>query len=165
MYGPFGLFIDGSWSGALTGVPSEMPVAALGDGTFLLRGVKPAADLDEGRWLRDVLSLHVPKVVDEPLIGRSELAPMRPPAILVNAAHGGLIDEAALAEKLSAERPGGAVLSMFAPNNAGLTVACARRMAVSAAANIMDFFDGRIDPSLAVNQEQVESRAGEEVGV
>ena len=82
MYGQFCLFIDGSWSGATTGVSTEMPVTVAGDETILLRGVKPVTDLDEGLWHHDVLSLYVSKVGDKPLIGRNELAPMSPVAVL-----------------------------------------------------------------------------------
>lgn len=153
------------------------------DETIIARGVKPVSDLMEGLRLADVVSLHVPKVGDQPLIGRSELALMKSSAILINTARGGLIDETALAEALDTRRLGGAGLDVFAdepptpdnpllkceravlsPHNAGLTEACARRMAISAATNIMDYFDGRLDPSLVVNQSEVTSRAGEAVG-
>lgn len=153
------------------------------DETILARGVKPVADLSEGLSQADVVSLHVPKVGDQPLIGPAELALMKPSAILINTARGGLVDEDALAEALGARRLAGAGLDVFrdepphsdnplfkcerailSPHNAGLTEACARRMAISAATNIMNFFDGRLDPSLVVNQEEVRGVAGEAVG-
>ncbi len=57
----------------------------------------------------DVLSLHCP-LTDETrnLIGARELALMKPDALLINAARGGIVDEAALAEALRNGVIGGA---------------------------------------------------------
>ena len=48
------------------------------------------------------------------LIGRDELARMKPTALLINVARGQLVDEAALADALTAGRLGGAGLDAFA---------------------------------------------------
>jgi glycerate dehydrogenase len=57
----------------------------------------------------DVLSLHCPLTPEtRGLIGAAELALMRPDAVLINTARGGIVDEHALAEALSAGRLGGA---------------------------------------------------------
>ncbi len=62
----------------------------------------------------DVLSLHCPLTpATENLIGARELALMRPDALLVNTARGGLIDSAALAEALRARRIGGAAIDVL----------------------------------------------------
>jgi D-3-phosphoglycerate dehydrogenase / 2-oxoglutarate reductase len=60
-----------------------------------------------------VVSLHVPLTDgSRRLIGAPELARMRPEAILVNAARGGIVDEAALAEALAAGTIAGAALDV-----------------------------------------------------
>lgn len=87
-----------------------------------------AAETREGRTpfeevmrRADVLSLHVP--LDEGtrnMIGREELALMKPSAILINCARGGVVDEAALASALREGRIGGAgvdVLSAEPPRD------------------------------------------------
>lgn len=62
----------------------------------------------------DVISLHVPLNADTRyLIGRAELALMKPGAILVNTARGGIVDEAALADALRAGRIGGACVDVL----------------------------------------------------
>jgi glycerate dehydrogenase len=62
----------------------------------------------------DVLSLHCPLTADNHgLIGREEIALMKPDALLINTARGGLVDEAALLEALSAGKLGGAGLDVL----------------------------------------------------
>ena len=62
----------------------------------------------------DVVSLHLALTpATEEIIGRRELALMKPGAILVNTARGALIDEAALVEALLAGRPSHAALDVF----------------------------------------------------
>ena len=67
----------------------------------------------------DTLSLHVPLGVEtRGLVGRDELALMKPSAVLINCARGGVVDEAALAEALVEGRIAGAgvdVLSVEPP--------------------------------------------------
>ena len=63
----------------------------------------------------DVLSLHVPLTPGTSnLIGAAALAAMKPGAILIDTARGGVIDEAAVAAALPAGHLGGAALDVFA---------------------------------------------------
>ena len=66
-------------------------------------------DLDTILSDSDVITLHVPLTEQtRTMIGASELARMRPNAILINTARGGLVDEQALAAALRAGQLGGA---------------------------------------------------------
>ncbi|MCI0343475.1 MAG: phosphoglycerate dehydrogenase, partial [Planctomycetales bacterium] len=70
----------------------------------------------------DVVSIHAPLTDStRKLLGRPEIAQMRPGAILVNCARGGLVDEEALAEALAAGRIGGAALDVFEKEPPGAT--------------------------------------------
>ncbi len=62
----------------------------------------------------DVLSLHCPLTEDtRGLIGKDELAMMKPDAVLINTARGGLVDEVALLDALVNKRLGGAGLDVL----------------------------------------------------
>ena len=62
----------------------------------------------------DVISLHVPLTPDtRNLIGREVIGRMKPGAIVINGARGGIVDEPALVEALQAGRLGGAALDVF----------------------------------------------------
>jgi len=131
-----------------------------------------AVSVDDGLQQADVVSLHVPLAPGGPAIGARELGLMKPSAIIVNAARGGLIDEAALNAALRDGRLAGAALDVLeeepprpdhplltnprvtiSPHSAGLTQECAARMAVAAVQNILDHFAGRLDPKLVVNRD------------
>jgi (S)-sulfolactate dehydrogenase len=64
--------------------------------------------------IADVVSLHVPLTDGtRHMIGARQLESMKTGAILVNAARGGVVDEAALADALREGRIGGAALDVF----------------------------------------------------
>jgi phosphoglycerate dehydrogenase-like enzyme len=71
--------------------------------------------LDELLRAADVVSLHTPLRPDtHHLIGADELALMRPEAVLINTARGGVVDEDALVAALGAGELRGAGLDVFA---------------------------------------------------
>jgi D-3-phosphoglycerate dehydrogenase / 2-oxoglutarate reductase len=137
-------------------------------------GVRPVAMLDAALASADYISLHMPPSPAGPLIGAAELARLKPAAILVNAARGGLVDETALDAALRSGRLFGAGLDVLAdeppqpshpllanervtisPHAAGLSAECAARMAIASVQNILDCFAGRLDPALVVNAKAI----------
>lgn len=74
----------------------------------------PALPLDELLRTSDVVSIHSPLTPrTRGMIGAAELACMKPTAILINVARGGIVDEQALAEALDAGTIAGAGLDVF----------------------------------------------------
>jgi phosphoglycerate dehydrogenase-like enzyme len=73
-----------------------------------------AVSLDQLLRSADVVSLHVP-LLDSTrgLIGERELARMKAGAVLVQAARGGIVDEAALAAQLRSGHLGGAAVDVY----------------------------------------------------
>ncbi len=133
-------------------------------------GVRPAADLVKALGQADYVSLHMPGSTAGAVIWEEEIAAMKPSAILINAARGGLVDELALDRALREGRLAGAGLDvlkveppapdhplltnervLISPHSAGLTAECAARMAVASVQNVLDHFAGRLDPALVVN--------------
>lgn len=77
------------------------------------RGVR-LASLDELLEQADILSLHAARSKENALrLSADELARMKPGAILVNLARGGMVDEAALHDALLTGHLGGAGLDVF----------------------------------------------------
>lgn len=74
----------------------------------------PALPLDELLAWADVVTIHCPlNERTRALIGREQIACMKPTALLVNVARGGIVDEAALVEALDQERLGGAAIDVY----------------------------------------------------
>jgi len=73
-----------------------------------------AADFDRLLQRSDIVTLHVPLLPElRHMIGRAQLARMKHGAYLINAARGGLVDEAALLESLQTGALAGAALDTF----------------------------------------------------
>jgi D-3-phosphoglycerate dehydrogenase len=122
----------------------------------------------------DFISIHVPLTKEtRNLIGRESLPKMKPSAILVNTARGGVVDEAAVAEALKAGRIGGAGLDVIeseplkpdhplngvpnlilTPHMAGVTEEAMMHMAQDAAEDIVRVLTGE-RPKYPVNRELV----------
>ena len=133
-----------------------------------VEGVERAPDLDAGLGEADVVTLHLPAAPEtRGLFGAARLARLKPGAILINAARGGIVDEDALLDALESGALGGAGLDVFAeepvpvdhpllarddvllsPHSAAMSRQGARRMAEHAARNVLDFLDGRLDPRM-----------------
>ncbi len=121
----------------------------------------------------DVVSVHCPlNEKTKNLIGSHELSLMKPNALLINTARGGIVDEAALHDTLTQGGIAGAGIDVFvteptnpslnllelenvvvSPHCAGITVESSARTAWIAAQNILDGLDFRLDEAFVVNRE------------
>ena len=77
-------------------------------------GAVACAGLEEVLQTADVVSLHVP-LLDSTrgLLNADRIAAMKPGAVLINTARGGIVDEVALAESLKRGHLGGAAIDVF----------------------------------------------------
>ena len=127
----------------------------------------------------DVLSLHLPldpatrNVIDTAVLDR-----LKPTAMIINAARGGLVDEDALHRALTTRMiQGAAALDTFArepvgadhplcrlpnvllsPHSAALTREASMRMGIVAARNVLAGLDGTLNPALIFNRREIEAR-------
>ena len=116
-----------------------------------------------------VVTVHTP-LTDETrgLIGRRLLSLMKPEAVIVNTARGGIIDEAALADALERKVIAGAGIDVFeqepprpdnpllraenvivTPHTASLTPECTVRLALLGAQRVVDVFQGFVPDNVA----------------
>lgn len=83
-----------------------------------------SASLDEIVTTSDAITLHAPGRPDgAPLLGRRELARLKPKVVLVNTARGSLVDQPALVEGLLRGTPAVAALDVFQPEPPGAAFA------------------------------------------
>jgi D-3-phosphoglycerate dehydrogenase len=68
--------------------------------------------LDELLAAADVVTLHVPKT-PQPILGEAEFAKLKPGAVVVNVARGGVVDEAALLAALNSGKVKAAALDVL----------------------------------------------------
>ena len=136
-------------------------------------GASPVSRLDDALPHADVVTLHCPRTPDTlGLIDARRLAMLKPSALIINTARGGLIDEPALYLALKSGKLAGAGLDVlaqepppadhplfqlshviFAPHMAGVTVEALDRMSIAAVENILSVFDGRPIVANCVNRE------------
>ena len=91
-------------------VDLDLQIEGLGTPPVVRLNSMPLEDLIEKV---DVLTLHIPAQGGDALLGADLLRRMKPTALVINTARGGLIDEAALLEALKEGRIGGAGLDVF----------------------------------------------------
>ena len=143
-----------------------------------LRGTPPhdvemVADFPASLPRVDVLSLHVPLTPEtRHLVGAAEIDLLRDRAIVVNAGRGGLVDEAALLDRVRSGKLQGAGLDTFereplppdspltdeqrivlSPHSAALTEESLSAMGRLTIKHALDGLDGKLDPSTLVNPE------------
>lgn len=135
-------------------------------------GIERCTDIDPLLRQADFVSVHVPLTKEtRNLIGPGTLGKMKPTAVLVNTARGGIVDEAAVAEAVKAGRLAGAGLDVvvdeplkpehplngvpniiLTPHMAGVTEEAMMRMAQDSAEDILRVLRGE-RPKFPVNRE------------
>jgi D-3-phosphoglycerate dehydrogenase len=138
-------------------------------------GVLVAGTLDEGLAMADAVSLHVPLTAEtRGMIGAQALAAMKPGALLINCARGGIVDEPAVAGALHAGHLAGYGADVFgvepvdpanpilaapnvvlSPHSAASTPEGMRAMGMRAIRNVLDCFDGRLSPEMVFNRREL----------
>ena len=136
--------------------------------TLAAAGVTPCADLPELLQASEILSLHAPATAaTHRMIGADQLALLPSGAILINAARGSLLDEAAVLTALDSGRLAGAGLDVWArepvpadhplfrhprvvatPHMAAYTNEGRRRSHVAAAQHVLSVLRGEMPPTL-----------------
>ena len=107
--------------------------------------------LDELLARADTISIHLPKTPEtKGLIGKEQLALVKPSVIIVNDARGGLIDEAALADALREGRVAGAGIDVFAKEP------CTE-------SPLFDLPNAVVTPHLGASTTEAQDRAGTDV--
>lgn len=149
------------------------------DVTMVAPWARRAASVEELLPQADVVSIHCALTPEtRHLFDQRTLSLMRPGALLVNTSRGPVVDEVALAAALRDGTLGGAGIDVYeseppaagnplfeientilTAHTAGLTVESARKLALSAAAQVLAALDG-VRPANLVNPEVWERRRG-----
>ena len=140
-------------------------------------GATPVPDFAAVLGDMDAVAIHCMKTPETTgMFGAGQFRAMKPSAVIVNCARGGIIDEAALYEALTTGQIRSAGLDvlaaepspadhplfgldnvLFSPHIAGVTVESMRRMSTQAVDNVLRVFDGRPDPDCVVNRHVLQS--------
>ncbi|MEO0681596.1 MAG: NAD(P)-dependent oxidoreductase [Pseudomonadota bacterium] len=138
-------------------------------------GVSRADDLDAALPEADAVMIHVPlKDETRKMFDAARLARLKPGALVVNCARGGIVDEPAMRDALASgqvgfygtdvfdDEPPGAedplfppLASMMTPHAAASTPAAMRKMAVQSAQNAVDALEGRLAPRCIFNRKEL----------
>ena len=141
--------------------------------TIVTSGATPVEDWRAALPDMDFVSVNCPKNEEtNGMIGTAELASMKKTAFVVNTARGNIADESALYHALKNGSIAGAGIDPFvvepagpneplfeldniivSPHSAGVTKESLFRMGAAAAQNILDQFDGRLNPENVINKE------------
>ena len=133
--------------------------------------VTRCASMNELLTQSDAVSLHVPLTEQtRHMIDAQAIAKMKPGAVLVNAARGGVVDETALCEALDSGKLFGAALDTFeiepprgdapaarhvrivlTPHIAGVTPESALRMSMCCADNVVSYLSGGLNTQDLIN--------------
>jgi D-3-phosphoglycerate dehydrogenase / 2-oxoglutarate reductase len=138
-------------------------------------GVLIAGTLEEGLAVADVVTVHTPLNGEtRHLIGERAVASMKPGALLVNCARGGIVEEAAVARALHSRRLAGYGADVFdvepveptnpiigapnvvlSPHTAASTPEGMRAMGLQTIRNVLDCFEGRLKPEMIFNRREL----------
>ena len=136
-------------------------------------GATPVEDWRAALPEMDFLSVNCPKnEKTNGMIGAAELASMKPSAYVINTARGNIVEEKALYDALKNNVIAGAGIDPFvvepatpdeplfeldniivSPHSAGVTKESLFRMGAVAAQNVLDCFDGKLNPDNVINKE------------
>ncbi len=136
-------------------------------------GFEPVDDLNAALPVADIVCIHCPKNHETVgLFNAARLALMKPGALIVNTARGGIIDEPALYQALVSGHLAGAGLDVFeqeptpadnpllslsqvisSPHVAGVTTEAVAAMAVATSRNILSVLDGSPNRENTINPE------------
>jgi D-3-phosphoglycerate dehydrogenase len=151
--------------------------SGLAPATIVAEDYSAAENLHDALPAADFVSLHLPlSPATSGMFGATELARMKPTAVLINTARGGVVDEAALIRALRERRIAGAGLDVLAveppardnpllamdnvvlsPHAAASTKEAVDRVAAVCARNVLDALDGRFDRRFVVNPDVLPS--------
>lgn len=154
---------------------SALGMRVLGHDPVAEAKVAEMVELDTGLAQADIVTLHVPfGPTTAGLFDAARLGRMKPGALLINCARGGIVEEDALRAALTSGQIGYYGSDVFAeepvpvgdplfsapntvltPHSAAMTPTARRAMAVQAAENILACLDGRLEARVVINRAEI----------